>query len=190
MASSVRDRYWLLSLVLAALLAVAAACGGDGGNDQTPSPEAATGTPEEGSPSPQATGPDPRLPEDFPEDFPQYSRASVSDSFRFGDQLLVTMKTDDPQADVVAFFREALEKAPWKVLIQEDEPNQSLVLIRFAQVDGPISGSVSIIAITGDTPSTDITVRLTLPTSVGSPIPRSTATPAQGEGGSTPSSGS
>jgi len=127
------------------------------------------------------------LPEDIPEDFPQYANATVSQTTRFGGLILVTLDSDDKREDIAGFFREALSKRPWKVNLVQDLPEQGMVVISFAHLDERIRGTVSIISIP-DTEATVITLRFIMPESVGTPVPGAPLTPTP-EGGVSPSPG-
>lgn len=188
------SRLWLLLFLFAALLLVAAACDGDEGNQTTPSPEATSETPTEETPgegtpteqlSPVASFPSGRLPDDFPEDFPLYPDAVVSQSLRPGNQIFVTFESDDPRDEVAAFFRAELEKPPWKVRVQQDNPTQNSVIISFEHLEEDISGFVNILSISTDGGSTVISLQIFVPPSgeLETPSSSPTSTPAQ-QGGS------
>ena len=184
--SRTAKRLCLLAVLLLGLLLVAVACNDSGGNGKTtpattprstpgttPSPEASPGTP----------GTAGELPQDFPKDFPLYPNAKINETARFSDQVFATAETDDSRSAVADFYRDALQRNPWKVLIQQDYPDQGMVLIRFAHVDEPISGSISAITIEGADQSTVLTIRFTVPESIGSPVPRLQSSPTPEGGG-------
>jgi hypothetical protein len=56
------------------------------------------------------------LPEEFPQDLPQYPGAVLSDARREpGGGMFVTYESEDATEEVSAFFHEALEAAGWRI---------------------------------------------------------------------------
>jgi hypothetical protein len=98
----------LLIAGLLGLLAVASACGG-GGSKQVTLPG--------GDGDVKVTSGD-KLPSDFPDDFPIYKGANLTGTVS-GEQegqngYFATWETDASADDVTSFYKEALDKDPWK----------------------------------------------------------------------------
>ena len=98
----------LLIVGLLSLLAVASACGGGGEKEIT--------LPGDGGNVQVITGGN--LPDEFPSDFPIFKDADLTGSIR-GEQegqsgFFVTWETDASPDDVTNFYKEALDKDPWK----------------------------------------------------------------------------
>ena len=98
----------LLIVGLLSLLAVASACGGGGEKEIT--------LPGDGGNVQVITGRN--LPDEFPSDFPIFKDADLTGSIR-GEQegqsgFFVTWETDASPDDVTNFYKEALDKDPWK----------------------------------------------------------------------------
>ena len=98
----------LLMVGLLSLLAVASACGGGGEKEIT--------LPGDGGNVKITTGGD--LPEGFPSDFPTFEGADLMGSMR-GEQegqsgFFVTWETGASTDEVTNFYKEALDKDPWK----------------------------------------------------------------------------
>ncbi len=146
------------TLLLGLLLPVAlAACGGDDKGGNTDSEDA----------SPAAKTSLVQFPADYPEDFPAYPNTTLSASYRYADQAIAVLQTSDSLQSVGDFYRDALANPPWKVLAESGGPTQNLLLINFAHLDQPIQGSATIVTIGGATPYTAVTLRFTVPRSVG-----------------------
>jgi len=97
----------LFMVGLLSLLAVASACGGG---------EKEITIPGDGGNVKVTTGGE--LPSDFPSDFPIFKGADLTGSIK-GEQegqsgFFVTWETDSSQDDVTNFYKEALDKDPWK----------------------------------------------------------------------------
>jgi len=98
----------LLMVGLLGLLAAASACGGGGEKEIT--------LPGDGGNVQVITGGN--LPDEFPSDFPIFKDADLTGSIR-GEQegqsgFFVTWETDASPDDVTNFYKEALDKDPWK----------------------------------------------------------------------------
>ena len=156
-----------LGLLLPLALLVAA-CGDDDNG----------GTTDSGDASPAAQTPLVQLPADYPEDFPAYPNTTLSDSYRYADQAIVVFQTGDSLESVGDFYRDALAKPPWEVLAESGGPTENLLLINFAHLDQPIQGSATIVTIGGATPYAAVTLRFTVPVSVGPGSPTSAPLPA------------
>jgi hypothetical protein len=98
----------LLMVGLLSLLAVASACGGGGGKEVT--------LPGNGGNVKVTTGGE--LPSDFPNDFPIFEGANLTGTVT-GEQegqsgYFATWETDASMQDVTDFYKQALDKDPWK----------------------------------------------------------------------------
>jgi hypothetical protein len=98
----------LLMVSLLSLLAVASACGGGGGKEVT--------LPGGGGNVKVTTGGE--LPSDFPKDFPIFKDANLTGTVK-GEQegqsgYFATWETDASVQEVTDFYKEALDKDPWK----------------------------------------------------------------------------
>ncbi len=158
----------LLLLGLPPAIAIAIACGGAKG-PATPTPA--------GTPTPSPTVTSGRLPPGFPDDFPLYPNGRIVGGSQQGARLLATMNTSDPRADVVNFYREALNQNPWHLAGVEDVESENASFVNFTRLDNlAISGTVTIQRLVTDGQATQITV--VLPLLAGSPLPGTSLTPS------------
>jgi len=130
-------RAGLFILALLAVAAAAGACGGDGdGNKQA---EQVIGKLLEVGQSPGTTaevmiG---KLPADLPAGLPDYPGASLIGSTVTTDAgqkvISVLRETADPLDNVILFYEDALEQAPWQVVISTSQ--EGLAALQFGNLD-------------------------------------------------------
>ena len=147
-------------LILPALLLIFACNGDDDSPDPTLSPT-----------------PTPDLPREVPDDFPFYPNGDITSAATVENQIFVIMKTDDERRQVADFYRDALNKAPWKLSSVSDIPGQQQITVSFAHQEDPVTGIMTIIGPDAEGESNEITVRFVLPESVGTPLPTSAPSP-------------
>jgi hypothetical protein len=166
----------LLMVGLLSLLAVASACGGD---------EKEITIPGDGGDVKITAGGE--LPNEFPDDFPIFEDAKLTGSVR-GEQegqsgFFVTWETDASMDEVTDFYKEELDKDPWKTasVITSDEG----ALITFTRSDNEnFGGGVTV----SSNDKTQLVVFMGEGTSIapsdeadGEPTPEEAATPQEEE---------
>ena len=126
-------------LLILALLAVAAAVGACGGGDGDKQAEQVTGRFLEVGQNPGATaevmiG---KLPADLPPGLPEYPGASLIGSAVTTDgaqkAVSVLRETADPLDNVMLFYEDALEQAPWQVVVSTSQ--EGLAALQFSRLD-------------------------------------------------------
>ena len=155
-----------LSLLILPALLLLFACNGDdnGGGDNSPQPTL----------SPTSA---PDLPREVPDDFPFYPNGTITGSATVANQVFVTMKTDDKRREVADFYRDALNKEPWKLSSVSDIPAQQIISLNFTHLEDPVAGIITIIGPDAEGESNEITARFVLPESEGTPLPTSAPSP-------------
>ena len=89
------------------------------------------------------------LPEEFPADFPIYPAATIIAGNQQGTNISAIFSTPDPASDLVAFYRESLDKDPWQLVSVTEEENSAFV--NFARPDDlSLSGTIFIQAVPED----------------------------------------
>ncbi len=175
-----------LPLALFVVVVVLAACGDDGDDagrspNGVDSPTEDAGTPSDGADRTLAPPPTgdllESLPVDYPETFPLYPDARVTDTARFADQVMVTLETTDSSDSVASFFRDVVRTEPWEALAETDDSGRGVLIIRFQHADDPVRGQVTIKTTNTQEAGGPIQVFLqfTVPEVVGEPLP--TASP-------------
>jgi len=148
-----------LGLLGLAVLSLAAACdggGGDSGGD-SPTPSASPDPSAVESPSPGSTTvagetPPPistavvvgRLPDGFPEDFPIFAEAEILRSATVDDRYLSGLTTSVDRDEVVAYYEEALAGSRWEVTSRDETTLKDTVFLIIRDTEGGGEGSVSI----------------------------------------------
>jgi len=131
-------RAGLLILALLAAAAAADACG-DGDGDSDKQAEQVTGRFLEVGQNPGTTaevmvG---KLPADLPPGLPEYPGASLIGSAVTADggqkALSVLRETADPLDNVILFYEDALEQAPWQVVVSTSQ--EGLAALQFSRLD-------------------------------------------------------
>lgn len=126
---------WLLAQLLAVAF-LASGCGSDGG--------------ERGD-----------LPDNFPGDFPIYEGARPIEQQSAEGLVRVRFETEATRQDITNFYREVLDRSPWRVLTARDSVFEEESLVTFQNVDQEILGSVGVV-IRKETGKTNFVVALTI----------------------------
>jgi len=175
----------LFIIGLLSLLAVAPACGGGGGKEVT--------LPGEGGNVKITTGGE--LPKEFPNDFPIFKGANLTGTVA-GEQegktgYVATWETDASTQEVTDFYKEALDKDPWKTAGVFTSSNGALISIsrddneNFGGAvtisgDGKTQVAVFVGEGAGQAPSGEATTE-EQPTPEKKATPKEAQTPAQAE---------
>ncbi len=114
-----------LAMGLVAVLLLAAACSGNGGGHATATP-----------------GGDRDGKYGIPANFPIYPGLELKNDLVLGGRWVVEASSKDPPEAIIAYYEEALAKAPWKTVGKETVPKQTSIIFtgpNFDDVDGRVA---------------------------------------------------
>jgi hypothetical protein len=120
------------------------------------------------------------LPDGFPDDLPVYQGAQVVETISQGDTLIVRFQTDAPRQDVTDFYRDAMDREPWRVWGFSDQVADDASSLDFRKPDKTVLGSIDVLKSSQST-KTNFTISISFRT-VRDPTEQPAATTEAGGG--------